>query len=69
MRVLHYRLKSEPPSVVVEFPDLSVQCVPLSFTDRALPNALGSCEPDCARLSGLALLEVVELLEQWHGEG
>ena len=69
MRVLHYRLKSEQPSVVVELADLSVQCMPLSWTDRALPNPHDSCQQDGARLSGLALLEVVKLLEQWRGEG
>ena len=69
VRVLHYRLKSEQPSVVVELADLSVQCMPLSWTDRALPNPHDSCQQDGARLSGLALLEVVKLLEQWRGEG
>jgi len=52
--------------VVVEHPDLTVQYVPLSWTDRAAPNPhhLGQTEP--TRLSGLALLEVVTLLEQWE---
>lgn len=69
VRVLHYRLKSAHPSAVVELPDLTVQCVPLSWTERALPNPHELTGRNDARFSGLELLEVVKLLEQWRGEG
>jgi len=46
-----------------------VQYVPLSWTDRASPDPHQPLGPaDATRLSGLALLEVVELLGRWQEE-
>ena len=66
---LHFQLKNEHPAVAIELPDLTVQFMPLSWTDRASPNPHQLSQGDGARLSGLALLEVVELLAQWKAEG
>ncbi len=55
--------------MVVELPDGSARCFPLSWTDLALPDEqdllLGS---DYGRLSGRALVEVLELLATWDQE-
>jgi hypothetical protein len=62
--VLHYRRRGPAPTVLAEFPDGSTQVLPLSWTDRAAPGA-----PEAAasgRLYGIALLEVVRLLEAWN---
>ena len=67
--VLHFQLKREYPIVVVEHPDLTVQYVPLSWTDRASPDPHQLGQTDAVRLSGLALLEVVECLKQWQEDG
>ena len=64
MLTLHFQLKHEHPVVAVELPDLTVQYMPLSWTDRATPNPHQLAQGDGTRLSGLALLEVVELLAQ-----
>jgi len=66
--VLHFQLKGEHPVVAVEHPDLTVQYMPLSWTDRAYPDPHQLGRQGVMRLSGLALLEVVELLEQWKEE-
>ena len=65
---LHFQLKHEHPVVAIERPDLTVQYIPLSWTDRASPNPHQLGQPDGARLSGLALLEVVALLAQARDE-
>ena len=67
--VLHFRLGSESPSVVVELADGTVRCLPLSWTDRALPDAAVAEQGEGRRLSGLGLLEVAELVERWKSEG
>ena len=62
--VLHYRPRGPTPTVVAEFPDGSAQVLPLSWTDRGAPSA-----PEATargRLYGIALLEVVRLLEAWN---
>jgi hypothetical protein len=61
---LHFQLKHEHPVVAIERPDLTVQYIPLSWTDRASPNSHQLGQGNGARLSGLALLEVVALLAQ-----
>ena len=66
--VLHYRPRSRNPSVLVELPDLSVQCLPLSWTERARPDLHRVIQAPEQRLSGLGALEVTELLEKWSGE-
>ena len=65
MPALHFQLKHEHPVVAIEHPDLTVQYMPLSWTDRASPDPHQVGQKDGTRLSGLALFEVVELLEQW----
>jgi hypothetical protein len=40
--------------------------MPLSWTDRATPSSHGIVVTPEARLSALALLEVVRLLENWR---
>jgi hypothetical protein len=66
---LHFQLKHEHRVVAIEHPDLTVQYVPLSWTDRASPDPHCLSKRDGRRLSGLALLEVVELLKQWKDQG
>ena len=61
--MLHYRPRGPAPSVVVEFPDGTAQRLPWSWTDR---GATAGASPDAGRLAGLALLEIVRLLEAWH---
>ena len=55
--------------MAIEHPDLTVQYMPLSLTDRASPDPHQLSQRDGARLSGLALLDVVELLDQWKDQG
>ena len=66
MAVLHYRPKSRLPSVLVELPDGTAQCLPVSWTDRASPDSHRAVTMADVRLSGLALLELVGLLEGWE---
>ena len=66
--VLHYRPRSRLPSVLVELPDRTAQCVPLSWTDRASPDPHRAMTVPGARLSGLALVELVGLIEGWEEE-
>ena len=54
--------------VAIEHPDLTVQYIPLCWTDRASPDPHQLGQSDGARLSGLALLDVVELLKQWKNQ-
>ncbi len=61
--MLHYRPRGPAPSVVVEFPDGTARRVPWDWTDR---GAGTPSSPDAGRLSGLALLEMVRLLEAWN---
>jgi hypothetical protein len=61
--VLHYRLKGPDPTVLVEMPDGLSRTLPLSFTDRAGPDPHALAAASGARLSGLALLAVVALLD------
>jgi len=62
--VLHYRPQAPTPSLLVELPDHTAQCLPLSWTDRATPDPFRTAIPHGARLSGLALLELVRLVEK-----
>ena len=64
MPVLHYRFRGLRRTVVVEMPDGSARSLPLSFTDRAGPDPHALAAARGARLSGLALLEVVALLNR-----
>ena len=66
--VLHYRPNSSNPSVLVELPDLSVQHLPLSWTERARPDQHRVIQEPEQRLSGLGALEMTELLEKYSGE-
>ena len=68
MAVLHYRPKSRLPSVLVELPDGTTRCLPLSWTDRATPDPHRAAPPPGVRLSGLALLELIGLIESWEEE-
>ena len=54
---------------MVELADGTVRCLPLSWTDRALPDAAVAEQGEGRRLSGLGLLEVAELVERWKSEG
>ncbi len=67
MPVLHYRPAGRSPSVLVELPDRSVQCVPLSWTNRAAPDPHQAATHPGVRLSGLALLELAERIDRWEG--
>jgi len=68
LAVLHYRLSSEPPSVLVEMPDGSAHSVPLSWTDRAVPDEeTALCESTSQRISGRAVLELLDQLQAWKG--
>jgi len=64
--VLHYRPKGRLPSVLVELLDGTAQCLPLSWTDRARPDPHRAVTVAGERLSGLALLELVGLIECWE---
>ena len=63
--VLHYRPKACNPSVLVELPDHSTGCLPLSWTERARPDPHRVMQEPGQRLSGLGALEVTELLEKY----
>jgi hypothetical protein len=52
--------------VLVEMPDQTAQALPLSWTDRASPDPHRVAISPGTRLSGLALLELVRLLESWE---
>jgi hypothetical protein len=69
LSVLHYRLKSTPPSVLIELPDHSTQLIPVSWTNRAIPNVHHETTSRGAHLSGKALLELITLLESWREGG
>ena len=64
--VLHYRPKGRSPSVLVEMPDQTAQALPLSWTDRASPDPHRMAIGPGTRLSGLALVELVRLMESWE---
>jgi hypothetical protein len=66
---LQFQLKQEHPVVAIEHSDLTVQYIPLCWTERASPDPHQLGQSDGARLSGLALLDVVELLKQWRYQG
>ena len=62
--VLHYRFGAQSPTVVVEMPDGSARSLPLSFTDHGCPDPHALAAAEGARLSGLALIDVVSLLDR-----
>jgi hypothetical protein len=64
--VLHYRAKGPSPTVLVELPDQTAQVLPLSWTDRASPDPHRVVTSPGVRLSGVALLELVGLIESWE---
>jgi hypothetical protein len=64
--VIHYRPKGRLPSILVEMPDGTAQSLPVSWTDQARPDPHRAVTMDGARLSGLALLELVGLVEEWE---
>lgn len=66
--VLRYNRLTEHPSAIVDLPDGRVVCIPLSWTDQALPSVDTVAGDGRSRLSGRALLEVVQLLEAWSQE-
>lgn len=68
LTVLHYRWRSEPPSVLVETPDGSACSLPLSWTDRAVPEERTSDSESSSHLiAGSAVLEILRLIEGWKG--
>ena len=62
LEVLQYYARGSPRRVVVELPDGTAQCIPLSWTDRGGPSPRGQGR---GRLSGEAVVELVRLLEAW----
>lgn len=64
--VLHYRPQGPSPSVLVELPDRTTRCLPLSWTDHGAPDPHRTVIRPGARLSGLALLELIRLIEGWE---
>jgi hypothetical protein len=66
LSVLHYRWKSDPPAIVIEFPERTVQVIPISWTDQATPSLHQIADPPGSRLSGLALLDLARLIESWQ---
>lgn len=66
MPILHHRPGGGVATLLVELPDGTAQCMPVSWTDRAAPNPHETASAPGARLSGLALLELVEHLESWR---
>lgn len=61
--VLHFRLKGQSRSVLVELPNGEPRCVPLSWTDRALPE-LHDVRSG-GRLWGVALVDLTEIVQSW----
>jgi hypothetical protein len=53
---------------LVEFSDGTTQSLPLTWTDLAVPDPHRTAAAPGARLSGLALLELVRILESWKDE-
>ena len=66
--VIHYCPDGAVPSVVIELPDQSLQCLPVRWTDRCVPEWYAANASEGSRLSAPALLEVVKWLEKWKDE-
>jgi hypothetical protein len=66
LSVLYYQLKGPHSSVLIELPDRSTQLIPLSWTNRASPDLHHESAAAGALLSGIALLELITLLESWR---
>ena len=63
VEVLHFRSRSQHPHVLIELPNGCSQAIPISWTDRAVPNIHNQCKLEGLRLSPFALLEVAEWLQ------
>ena len=63
--VRHFRLLGGRAAVTVEMPDGTIRPMPLAWTDRGSPNPQRIASEAQGRLSGLALLELVERLDSW----
>jgi hypothetical protein len=61
--VLQYHRQTPDPRVVVEGPDGVAHVLPMSWTDRALPSEHLACSRPEARLSGLAVLDLLAFLD------
>ncbi len=68
VEVLHFRSRSQHPHVLIELPDGCSQAVPISWTDRAVPNIHHQCKLEGLRLSPFALLEAAEWLQKQKPE-
>ena len=68
VEVLHFRSRSQPPHVLIELPDGCSQAVPISWTNRAVPNIHHQCKLEGLRLSPFALLEAAEWLQKQKPE-
>lgn len=68
VHVLQCQRDGSWPNLVVEFPDLSTQRIPLTWTSRADPSGYRVGASSGARLSGPALLDLLRLLEEWAEE-
>ena len=64
---MHWRPRAAEPEVLVEMPDGTARALPLTATDRAPPNPHRIGAAPGARLSGLALLEVVAFQDRQKG--
>ena len=61
--VLQFHRQTADPRVVIEGPDGVAHVLPISWTDRALPSEHVACSGSGARLSGLAVLDLLAFLD------
>ena len=66
--VLHYRQRSQDPSIIVELPDGSAREIPVSWTNRAVPSIHLGVATEGLRLCPYALLEAVEWAKRIQGK-
>jgi hypothetical protein len=67
--VLQYHRRARAPRVAIEGPDGAALVIPLVWTDGALPSEHAACAGEGGRLSGLALLELLQFLDGLADEG
>ena len=60
--MLQFHRQTADPRVVIEGPHGVAHVLPMSWTDRALPSEHVACSGAGARLSGLAVLDLLAFL-------
>jgi hypothetical protein len=63
LSVIRQHLKTAHPQLLIEMPDKSVQAMPLEWTDRSQPNPHRLNSAEGQRLSPLAALDLLKIVE------